>query len=281
MSMFRLLRYFSLTSLVSIVAVAAALGWFYRDAALRSLIAMGESNNKALTGVLANSLWPRLQPYLAAADTLPIGELKSHPGRAELAAALRDHVKGLTVAKVKVYDLRGRTVFSSEAKQIGDDKSANAGFQGARDGRVSSELTHRNQFSAFDGVIEERDLLSTYLPVRHVADGPIVAVFEVYDDVTPFLARISQTQQRMIAGVAAILCLLYGVLFVIVRHADGVIRRQYREREAAEAALRRSAISTSRPRLARASSAVRSSTRHSSMACASRNAASAASRSRY
>src|SRR5438093_391291 len=124
--MFRLLRYFSLTSLVSIVAVAAALGWFYRDAALRSLIAMGESNNKALTGVLANSLWPRLQPYLAAADTLPIGELKSHPGRAELATALRDHVRGLTVAKVKVYDLRGRTVFSSEAKQIGDDKGRTA-----------------------------------------------------------------------------------------------------------------------------------------------------------
>jgi len=236
--MFRLLRYFSMTSLVSIVAVAAALGWFYRDTAVRSLIAMGESNNKALTGVLANSLWPRLQPYLAEADALPIGQLKSHPGRADLAAALRDHVKGLSVAKVKVYDLRGRTVFSSEAKQIGDDKSGNPGFQGARDGSVTSELTHRNQFSAFDRVIEERDLLSTYLPVRHVADGPIVAVFEVYDDVTPFLARISRTQQRMIVGVAAILCVLYGVLFVIVRHADGVIRRQYRERDAAEAALR-------------------------------------------
>ena len=35
--MFRLLRYFSMTSLVSIVAVAAALGWFYRDTAVRGL----------------------------------------------------------------------------------------------------------------------------------------------------------------------------------------------------------------------------------------------------
>src|SRR5207245_11037310 len=108
----------------------------------------------------------------------------------------------------------------------------------ASERRVASDPTHRNQFRRCDGVIEERDLLSTFLPVRAVADGPIVAVFEVYGDVTPFLARISQTQQRMVAGVAAILCLLYGVLFVIVRHADGVIRRQYREREAAEAALR-------------------------------------------
>jgi diguanylate cyclase (GGDEF)-like protein len=236
--MFKLLRYFSLTSLVSIVAVAAALGLFYRETAVSSLVAMGESNNKALTAVLANSLWPQLAPYLARADALPAAQLKDHPQRAELAAALAAHVQGLSVAKVKMYDLRGRTVFSTEAKQIGEDKSGNAGFQGARDGGVTSELTHRNQFSAFDRVIENRDLLSTYIPVRHAPEGPVVAVFEVYDDVTPFLARISQTRQSVIIGVGTILCLLYGVLFVIVRHADGVIRRQYRERESAEAALR-------------------------------------------
>lgn len=236
--MFRLLRYFSLASLISIIAVAAALAFFYRDLAVRSLVAMGESNNRALTVVLANSMWPRLAPYLANAETLPTAQLKDHPGRAALAASLAEHVKGLSVAKVKVYDLRGRTIFSSEAKQIGEDKSSNAGFQGARAGRVLSELTHRNQFSAFDRTIENRDLLSTYLPVRQSPDGPIVAVFEVYDDVTPFLARITQTQWQVVLGVAGILLLLYGALFFIVRHADRVIRRQYRERETAEAALR-------------------------------------------
>jgi diguanylate cyclase (GGDEF)-like protein len=236
--MFRLLRYFSLASLISIIAVAAALGIFYRDFAVRSLVAMGEANNRALTAVLANSMWPRLAPYLATADALDTEKLNAHPGRAALAAALVDHVKGLSVAKVKVYDLRGRTVFSSEAKQIGEDKSGNAGFQGARDGVVRSELTHRNQFSAFDRTIENRDLLSTYLPVRRSPGGPILAVFEVYDDVTPFLARITETQWQVVLGVVGILCFLYGALFFIVRHADNVIRRQYREREIAEAALR-------------------------------------------
>jgi diguanylate cyclase (GGDEF)-like protein len=236
--MFRLLRYFSLTSLVSIAAAAAALGFFYREFAVRSLVAMGEANNRALTVVLANSMWPRLAPYLATADALPAAQLNDHPGRATLAASLVDHVKGLSVSKVKVYDLRGRTVFSSEAKQIGEDKSGNAGFQAARAGQVLSELTHRNQFSAFDRTIEDRDLLSTYLPVRRSPSGPILAVFEVYDDVTPFLARITQTQWQVVLGVVGVLCLLYGALFFIVRHADRTIRRQYREREVAEAALR-------------------------------------------
>jgi hypothetical protein len=58
--MFKLLRYFSLTSLASIAVVAALLGFFYRESAVRSLIAMGESNNTALTRVLANSMWPQM-----------------------------------------------------------------------------------------------------------------------------------------------------------------------------------------------------------------------------
>src|SRR2546426_1934745 len=236
--MFRLLRYFSLTSFVSILVLAAALGVFYREIAVHSLIAMGESNNKALTRVLANSLWPTLAPYLATAHALPTAKLKVHPDGKALSAALVAHLQGLSVAKVKVYDVSGRTVFSTEAKQIGEDKSGNAGFQQARGGSVASELTHRDQFSAFDRVIENRDLLSTYIPVRHTPDEEVSAVFEVYDDVTPFLARIERTQQQVILGVLSILCLLYGVLFVLVRHADGVIRRQYREREDAEEALR-------------------------------------------
>ena len=238
--MFKLLRYFSFTSLASIVVVAALLGAFYRETAVRALVAMGEANNGALTQVVANAMWPRMSPYLDAARAMPTADLKAHPQREDFAAALVGHLQGLTVVKVKLYDLDGRTVFSTEARQIGEDKSGNAGFQGARLGRVASELSHRDQFSAFEGVISNRDLLSTYIPVRARPGAPIEAVFEVYDDVTPFLARISRTQEWLIGGVAAILCLLYGLLFLIVRHADGVIRRQYREREAAEAALRES-----------------------------------------
>ena len=42
--MFRLLRYFTLTSLVSIVVATSVLGWVYREVAVRSLVAMGESH---------------------------------------------------------------------------------------------------------------------------------------------------------------------------------------------------------------------------------------------
>jgi len=236
--MFKLLRYFSLTSFVSVVVVAAVLGMVYREIAVHSLIAMGESNNRSVTRVLSSALSPKLMAYLAVADTLPSERLLEHPQREALAETLAASLKGLSVSKVEVYDMGGRTVFSTDPKQIGEDRSDNAGFRQARSGVATSELTHRDEFSGLEGVIENADLLSTYIPVRR-SDGAISAIFQVYDDVTPFLARIERMQWLVVVGVFVMLCVLYGVLFVIVRHADGVIQRQYRQRDAAERALKR------------------------------------------
>ena len=235
--MFKLLRYFSITSFVSIVVVAAVLGLFYRKLAVRSLVERGEANNTALTRVLANSLGPALWPYLSAADPMSTNQLRAHPGKDELAATVASHLQGLSVVKVKVYDLRGRTVFSTARNQIGDDESSNPSFLAARDGNVVSELTHRDQFNAFDRVIEDRDLLATYLPVaraRRTRCGGVRSLRRRH------AVRRAGRAHAMAGGPdrVSILCLLYAVLFVLVRHADGVIRRQYRERERGEEALR-------------------------------------------
>lgn len=236
--MFKLLRYFSLTSFISIGLVAVVLGFFYREIAVGDMVDMGESNARALTVVLGNSLRPTILPYLATADRLPTSKLKTHPQREDLHQAIAQHLQGLTIVKVKVYDVRGRTIFSTEAKQIGDDKSANAGFLSARNGATASELTHRDHFSAFDRELENRDVLSTYIPLSLDESGNVTVILEVYDDLTPFLKHIEKTQRSVILGVILILCLLYSVLFILVRHANNVIRKQYHDREQVEAELR-------------------------------------------
>ena len=89
-------------------------------------------------------------------------------------------------------------------------------------------------------MIENADLLSTYIPVRRNTDGAIGAVFEALRRRHAASRAASSGRSGWWSlGVFAILCVLYGVLFVIVRHADGVIQRQYRQRDAAERALRR------------------------------------------
>ncbi|HEY4719694.1 MAG TPA: ATP-binding protein [Candidatus Methylomirabilis sp.] len=230
--MFRLLRYFSITSLVAFVIVTVLLAIFYRRTAVYDLIQVEESKNVALTQAFANSLWPDFALFLTRGARLSGDGLRAHPATQRLYQEVLALTKGLSVVKVKVYNLDGITVFSTEAKQIGEDKGTNAGFLAARSGKVASELTHRDTFSAFEGVVEDRDVLSSYLPIRRGdATVSIEGVFELYTDVTPLMQRIARTQINIILGVTLISASLYVVLFFIVRRADSIMRRQHMERQ--------------------------------------------------
>ena len=54
---------------------------------------------------------------------------------ARLHGAVLGLMRGLSVVKVKVYNTDGLTVFSTQASQMGEDKSKNAGFRAALSGQ--------------------------------------------------------------------------------------------------------------------------------------------------
>ncbi|CAG1004706.1 partial putative signaling protein, partial [Burkholderiales bacterium] len=223
--MFNLTRYYSIASLVCIIIAATVLGMVYRHLSVQSLMEMAEDRNAALTHVFSNALGHRLTPLL----TMGVGGVAPDPEGAEV-AALRQRVVSLMrdtgAVKVKIYTLQGLTIFSTEEKQIGEDKRTNPGIHAAAQGLLASEITHRNQFSAFDGVIESRDVISSYVPFIVPGGTRVEGVVEVYSDITPFLAQVKETQWRIVATVAGVLSVLYGLLFGIVRRADLIIRDQ-------------------------------------------------------
>ena len=254
--MFKLLRYFSIASLLAFIVVTVLLGIFYRQMAVRGLIRVEESKNVALTQAFVNSLWSDLEPFIRSAQTMTDAELITHPDSSHLRQAVVAQMRDLSVVKVKLYDLDGRAIFSTETAQIGGDDSGNAGFLDARTGVVASELTHRDSFSAFEGTIEDQDVLSTYIPIRQPGmTEPIEGVFELYSNVTPLLQYVDTMQRNIVAGVALILSALYIMLFLIVRRADGIIRHQHQEQLQTQENLRQqqhaNAVLKERERLAR------------------------------
>ncbi len=270
--------------------------------ARRDLLSIHEAGNVNLTRLFANALWERdFAPFVAkagqisAADcraladvvdekdgkTKPSAEKKAcfaemgkkiaaFPEFAALNAKVFDMMKKSTVFKIKVFDLRGITVYSSEHAQMGEDKSLNAGWLGAAvDGKPTSELTFRDKFSAFEGVVEKRDLISSYLPVLAPGSEKVVGVFEVYSDVTPFLNHIKATSadirkaatdnqdkvetaatanqatvddsaRQTLAIVMALLLMLFAALFAIVWRAAAIIARQEKDRDSAQQQLAQS-----------------------------------------
>ncbi|MCM2289892.1 MAG: hypothetical protein NDI67_12770 [Sulfuritalea sp.] len=258
---FRLLRYFTVAALVSLLTVSLALylleerevaffqdvqqaqSAFFKEAqaelaveteqtARRSLVAAQEAANVNLTQFFANTLWDsHFAPFTALTRTISLDrcraiasgsnsppaaatnprqecfaeiglKIKSLPGFAALDQRATASMRTSNVFKIKVYDLRGLTVYSSDHRNIGEDKLDNAGWRAAAAGRAASELTHRDHFSAFEGIVENRDLISSYIPVRRGGAKEVVGVFEIYADVTPLLEQI-KTSSTLLAGLVA------------------------------------------------------------------------------
>lgn len=318
---FRLMRYFTTTTLVAFAAVALTLFFLQRmeedffeqvqrehlaylaqsqtqlvrqneDAARRSLLAEHEASHVTLAQLVANMLWSSdIAPFVAQARQVPIEHCRAVPGGAPVSGATASPpdarrtcfaetgrriralsgfkaldtkayaaMRGSTVFKVKVFDLRGITVYSSEHGQIGEDAVDNQGWRAAVGGRPASELTRRDKFSAFERVVENRDLISTYVPLRAGGRDEIVGVLEIYADVTPLLAQIKAASQRFAEAVATneatvaqsaranqdkvnassnrflaivggLLALLYVASLMIVHFGQRIIDKQAREHE--------------------------------------------------
>jgi two-component system, NtrC family, sensor kinase len=107
--------------------------------------------------------------------------------------------------------------------------------------------------------VENKDLISSYLPVYAIGTDALVGVFEVYTDMTSMLGQIKETSGKIAAAaranearmekvsaanleevanmsnlglaiVGGLLLLLFVSLYLIVRRAEGIIVQQERER---------------------------------------------------
>ena len=222
---FQLLRYFSVTSLAFFLIAIAILNYAYRQSAIGNLIAIGEKENAALTQSLANSLRSTLRPYLFKSLGLSKEELSSQLEIALLQNQVEKQTKNLSLLKVKIYNLEGMTIFSTDPQQIGQDKSQSTGFLTATKGEVETELDHRDAFRAIQGQIADRKVLSSYVPIVNDA-GEVEGVFELYNDVTPLVNKISFTQLRFVLIIAFTLGLLYLILLALVNRAKKIIQAQ-------------------------------------------------------
>ncbi|MCV2348222.1 putative bifunctional diguanylate cyclase/phosphodiesterase [Paucibacter sp. Y2R2-4] len=221
---FRLTRYFSWVSLALIALSALALGYFAHSLTLKVLSHMAERRNEAMTAVFTNVLGQDFAPIMAPGLQLSADQLRelaqSHGLHAKTAALMQ----GSEIVKVKLYNPQGLTLYSSDAKQIGERKDGNPGIQSALAGQAQSVLTHRDKFDAFEGQRADIDLLGSYLPFKR--NGEIIGVIELYQDVSGFVKRRDALLRSLVLTGLATLLLLYALQLLLVRRAQGIIHGQ-------------------------------------------------------
>lgn len=227
MKQFKLVRYVTIGSIAFFIFAIALLAFMLRANGESNLLDLAERNNVRLTKLFAKSVEADLHKMFRNPDVT----YDSDPGFDPLLARVRDHMGDLEVLKVKIFTPSGLTVFSTELAQLGQSKITNPGFISAMNGVPKSELTHRDQFSAFDQVVEDRDVISSYVPVYMNGIKSPVGVFEVYSDVTPLFKKFEQETIFVTALAAGLFSILWGGLFIIIRRADSKLNEQVEENQ--------------------------------------------------
>jgi diguanylate cyclase (GGDEF)-like protein len=225
-SPFRLLRSFSVACAAITTLITAGVFFAYQSHQTATLLRVAEDQNVTLAKSFANVVWTRYANFLRSVALLPGDAIRERSETADLDRRLRQMTQGLPVLKVKIFDLNGLTIYSSELVQIGESRSSNEGFlKAARTATPASKMSFRGSFSAFSGVLANVDLAETYVPIIDDS-GKVVSVFELYTDISPHVAAMRK--DRWSAAILAILAsgMIYLVLLLVVRRADMMIKRQ-------------------------------------------------------
>ena len=120
----------------------------------------------------------------------------------------------------------GVVVFSTDQTEIGEDKSASPSFNRAKQGQIKSNHAFRDRIYAREELIFNRRLISSYMPIRQEKTGSIIAVAEVYTDVTDLEKLFVQSEKKIIAAVTLIMLTVFIVILVFTRRSNKIIFAQ-------------------------------------------------------
>lgn len=230
MKNFSLVRYVTIGSILFFIIAMGVLTVLLKQNSEANLLHMAQQNNYRLSNLLAKTVEEELT-FMFANPTLTYDK---HPDFKTFYAGVQKNMDGLQVLKVKIFTPIGLTVFSTQLDQMGADKSTNAGFLSALNGVPTSELSHRDTFSAFEQEVSNLDVISSYIPIYLDGAKTPSGVFEVYSDVTPLLAMYKNEQYYTLALTSSIFLLLWSGLFFVIRSADKKINSQIEENQKAK-----------------------------------------------
>jgi len=226
--MFKLFRYYSVASLVAVLATAVLLTWFYQQVAAQGIAQLAERSNLALTRAAMYPMKSALLEFLDATADLQPNSPSHPPLPPELAGSIKTLMQDGFIVRIKILNRQGVVAFSTRPAQIGNDQSHNQGFISAINGGVGTALIYRDTFNSYDGGTEKDNLTQTYIPVRASPAEPIRGVFELYTDVNSLVHQTERTEFIIMVGAMLILSALYAALILIVRRANTTIELQQR-----------------------------------------------------
>lgn len=218
---FKLLRWFSLASLLLIAAFAAGNALLISSFLSKHLLEREAQVTRDFT-----------QNVLQADESM---DFLLDPSNAELAARFRGSLAHFTampdVLRMNVYSTNGTVLWSTDKSIVGRRFDQNHELDEAlhgdlvvESGRITAEVRSKPEHVGLPA--DSEFFIETYIPVKRAKDGSIAGVVEIYKAPVALTAAIRSGHRQVWAAAGAGALILYATLFWIVYRADRTIRRQ-------------------------------------------------------
>lgn len=233
---FSLLRRLSITSLVVLFVTSCLLIFLYWQDQIAFDTKLAAAENEKILIYLQHKLGDQINSFVTGRDRLNSQAAAAQPNLDLLfAVALNDIDEG-DIAKLKIYDLSGKTIYSSIWSEVGGTSNHPDLLKRALRGETANILETRAVFMSRQGELHNADFALTYMPLTYA--GKQIGVIEVYDDSSNTFNRLYSNIMNITLIVLGTFAALYAVLLFAVSRADRAASKWQQAIVASETSLR-------------------------------------------
>jgi len=230
---FRLVKYFTLSSLVVIFVGTLVLSAFDTHLARKMQLQKSEEYAKLLIENLNHQIF--LQFILPAVLKYNRIQLSNPEQYNRLDQVVRSTLHSFKVEMVNIYDMQSTISYSFNKNIIGRKDIRSSGYKEAIEGKSSSRLVQRGNFFEIMLGFPKDSHLITISPLRAEKQvsrlsGPVLGAIEIKLDLTEEYKTIFNFQIKVIITSAIVMIALFLVLLLIVKNGEAIIERRALER---------------------------------------------------
>lgn len=230
---FRLVKYFSLSSLILIFGGTIVLS-VLNTHWIRSM-QFTKSEDYALL------LIENLNHQVFMQFILPVGlkygkiELRHKDQFERMDSVVRSTLHSFKVDMVNIYGIKDLIAYSYSKEVIGLENLGGSSFQKALKGEPTSKLVQTGSFwQLFLGVPKEIKIV-TFAPLRaekplSPVAGPVLGVVEIVQDLSNDYENIFRYQVMTLVTVSGVMLILFLIMIIVVKRGENIIQKRAQER---------------------------------------------------
>jgi len=230
---FRLVKYFTITSLVLIFLGTIILSMLNTHWART----MQRQKSEEYALLILENLNHQVFLQFVMPVVIKYGriQLRDPEQYERLDKIVRNTLHSFKVDTVHIYDMNNVVSYSFNPELVGKENLGGTGFQKALTGKTVSRQIQRGNFWEILLGIPQESRLITYAPLRAERppsriSGPVLGVVEIVQDLSDEYQTIFQFQIFILSTSAFVMVVLFLVLIFVVKRGENIIEQRARER---------------------------------------------------